>query len=69
MNQKKAKALRKALGFHPHEPREYKVSGAALFFTGHHTATGPRRNYQQVKRNAALTRMVLAAPKLEAAHG
>jgi len=61
MNGKKAKALRRAIGFTPGEPRAYNVSGATRFFTGHHTATGARRNYQSIKRHPALMRAVLGA--------
>ena len=52
MNGRTAKALRKALGFHPADEREY---------TGKHTvkATGPRSQYQAVKRNPALVKAVL----------
>lgn len=78
----KAKALRKALAFHPGQPREYTTGKPSIRLgnelgpdgnrrpfavTGTIKATGKRSSYQAVKRNSALTRMVLAAPRLEAA--
>jgi hypothetical protein len=85
MNGKKAKTLRKALGFHPGKEREY-ATGKPSFRLGNaigqdgkrlpfavtgtiKCTTGARSSYQIVKRDPALTRMVLAAPKLESAHG
>lgn len=53
MNQKKAKSLRRALGFHPAAPRDYD--------TGTIKSTGARRSYQAVKRTPVLTRHVLGA--------
>lgn len=61
MNGRTAKALRKALGFHPADEREYRVTGATRHFLGHVTATGARRNYQTVKASRALTAAVLRA--------
>lgn len=76
----KAKALRKALGFQPGVQREYDMGKQSQrihmdvqgkpqvhVVTGTIKCTGTRNSYQTVKRSAALTRMVLAAPKLEAA--
>lgn len=78
----KAKALRKALGFHPGQPCEYTTGKPSIRMgndlgpdgnrrpfavTGTIKANGARTGYQAVKRNAALARMVLAAPKLETA--
>lgn len=72
----KAKALRKALGFHPGQPREYSEGkpgvrlsndltpeGKRIPFaiTGTLKATGARRSYQAVKRNRVLTTAVLRA--------
>lgn len=62
----KAKALRKALGFHPHAERTYKVDktlyGAALsLFTGHVTSTGARARYQNVKRTPGMVNAILGA--------
>lgn len=42
MNQKKAKALRRAVGFRPSEPRKYTGSPQKT--------TGPRMQYQSLKR-------------------
>ena len=65
MNEKKAKALRKSVRFHPAAPREYQsdrphmkplmVSGVMRMVTvpGTLLATGPRRRYQDAKRSQA----------------
>lgn len=78
----RAKALRKALGFKPHEPREYNAAkGSARSTTGPDgkpqwyavtgtiTCGGPRGAYQKVKRAKVLTEAILRAGVLEAAHG
>lgn len=70
----KAKALRKALGFHPATPREYEhdkptqkvaigTNGQPQVYvvTGTIKTTGLRRSYQAVKRNHVLTTAVLRA--------
>lgn len=72
MNQKKAKALRKGLGYHPAHPRDYEadkptyrrsmgVNGQPTLHAvvGTIRATGLRRQYQTVKRNPALAARVL----------
>jgi len=67
MNGKKAKSLRKALGFHPSEPRTY-TGGAptpGVFGIGSGPVTtqiaeGARRQYQAVKRRG-MTNHVLGA--------
>jgi hypothetical protein len=46
MNAKKVKALRKTVGFKPHEKREYEKDGKTL------RAKGLRRHYQQEKKYA-----------------
>lgn len=72
----KAKALRKALGFHPGEKREYAM-GANSYRLGHFGANGKpqpvaitgtiscssiaRSQYQKVKRAPVLTAAVLRA--------
>ena len=70
----KAKALRRAVGFHPRARRDYdhatpvrKLTIGAdgkpqtYVVTGTITATGARRQYQSVKRTPALARAVLGA--------
>lgn len=54
MNGRTAKALRKAMGFHPADEREYRVTGATRFFTGHVVAEGARRQYQASKPMAKI---------------
>ena len=61
MNGRTAKALRKALGFHPADEREYRVTGATRNFLGHVIATGARSSYQAVKRSKAMVKAVLRA--------
>lgn len=74
MNGKKAKTLRRALGFHPNQPREYDAGKSSQrvymdvqgkpqvrVVTGTIKATGLRRSYQAVKRNSVLTAAVLRA--------
>jgi len=74
MNGKKAKSLRRALGFHPATPREYEhdkpsqkvaigTDGKPQVYvvTGTIKTTGSRRSYQAVKRNPVLTDAVLRA--------
>ena len=74
MRAAKAKALRKAVQFHPSEPRQYQATqgrrrvgkGAGnqpfdYFVTGTIKATGPRGAYQRVKRAMVLTEAVLRA--------
>lgn len=65
MNGRKAKALRKALGFHPSAEREYSVQKTPLWnlFTGHVTNTGKRSTYQKIKRTPGLINAVLSAAK------
>lgn len=71
----KAKALRKALAFHPGQPREYDTGKPSVrlgnlapdgnrrpfAITGTIKATGLRRSYQAVKRNPVLTAALLRA--------
>ena len=74
MNLKKAKALRKGLGYHPAHPREYEADAPnyrqAIGMDGKKQlkvtpgtirSTGLRRQYQTVKRNAALAAAVTGA--------
>lgn len=63
MNGRKAKSLRKVLGFHPSEERKYNVGRPATLFTGHVTTTGKRSNYQHIKRHPAVINAVLASAK------
>ncbi|CAB4122606.1 hypothetical protein UFOVP33_27 [uncultured Caudovirales phage] len=78
----KAKALRKALGFHPAHPRDYETAkGHARMTKGpdgkpqYHSVTGTtmcggtRGSYQKVKRAKVLTEAILRAAVLETAHG
>lgn len=68
MNGKKAKALRKAIGFHPSAPRTYTgglISNKGFLFGGAPIVTtqiseGARRQYQAVKRRN-MTNIVLGA--------
>lgn len=73
MNQKKARALRRAIGFKPRARREYEetpvyaklrnVNGVMRQapITGAITATGPRREYQAIKRTRGMAEKVLGA--------
>ena len=59
----KAKALRKALGFHPKDEREYTGIRKSFLFgqSGTAIAQGSRGQYQKVKRAPILTAAVLRA--------
>lgn len=63
INSKTAKAVRKALGFHPANEREYNYPLVPPLFRGQPTvrAKGTRGNYQNVKRNPVLCTAVLRA--------
>lgn len=59
----KAKALRKALGFHPGDEREYTGTKNSFLFgqVGSARVLGARSQYQAVKRAPVLTAAVLRA--------
>lgn len=62
MNQKKAKALRRGLGYHPADKREYEsVATSRRVPAGTILSNGLRRQYQSVKRNPALAAAVTGA--------
>jgi len=54
MNEKKAKAIRKQVGFHPADPRGYKGGNNSkkAGSTGTLAATGSRAVYKQAKKLA-----------------
>lgn len=60
MNGSKAKAIRKAIGFDVHAPREYDVPANHLrggkAVTGTIKSTGARHWYQQAKRHGGVLR-------------
>lgn len=63
MNGRTAKALRKALGFHPSAERAYTGVRQSFLFgqSGTAIAQGARRQYQKVKRSPVLAAAVLRA--------
>jgi len=54
VNEKKAKAIRKQVGYHPTDPRGYKQGGNSRIekSPGTATATGSRGTYNQAKKLA-----------------
>ena len=66
MNGKKAKLLRKLIGFKPSEPRSYKgglIAGKGIFgnfqqIVVTQIAEGSRRQYQAIKRRAMINHVL-----------
>ena len=54
MNQKKAKQLRRSLGFHPSGKRTYDTTRWGTLI-----ATGSRREYQNIKHTPGMTNILL----------
>lgn len=49
MNGRLAKAIRRAVGFHPAVGRQYRAAKQTGWFVGMVTAEGRRRDYQKLK--------------------
>ena len=78
MNEKKAKALRRAAGYHPMRDREYHPGTMRIvkrkdvlgkvtqhYVTGCYTCTGARAKYKRLKRDTKLAAKVLEANRVQ----